>query len=143
MKTIRKKDIFNYKTPENVFDDEEINEFVDADGAPIEDKMPSKGNDQIYTAPQQTTDDFVSATRQPGQQMGFLTGGGAHGTSRLREEENSMPMDNNQNTLNNKPAVLNKVTELILTVSKNGLTNEEKIMVLNLITQKLNIQNNG
>ena len=58
-KIIKKKDLKNLK-----FKDD-IEELVDADGAPIEGNDSSDNNMEIKTAPQQTTDDFVTTSRQP------------------------------------------------------------------------------
>lgn len=69
MSTIKKKDLKNYKPKAKKSKKDDLEELVDADGAPIggdkgSDRTPTN-NSEIETAPQATSDDHADAAIQP------------------------------------------------------------------------------
>lgn len=85
MATIKKKDLKKYKSKK------ELDELVDAEGAPIEGSRNQVNNTEIEVSPQQTSDDFVTLALQR-KNFNFIGGphpysGTDRTTSRLPEGE--------------------------------------------------------
>ena len=133
MQTILKKDIFNYKKNNGVFETVgKVTEFVGTDGVIINNKVPDENSEEIYTAPGQTTDDFVKQTRQPGKQNGHfngLTSNNSYGMVREVEVSPNEFSGSINNNLNN----------LINSINDNELDYKQKMNVLKYLYKSLNL----
>jgi hypothetical protein len=118
MATIKKKDLKKYKSKE------EIDELVDADGSPIEGDEEHNNDTEIWTAPQQTSDDLASKAIQPSR---FYYGAdgtpysrGSRTGSQKEGEENDGESLNEKEELDEAAEKLKKMVEDIVSKQMNN-----------------------
>jgi len=166
MRTIKKKDVKNYKPKEKVKDKTEenedvevIDELVGAMGGEISGDDKNVNNSEIETAPQATTDDFASMAIQPNRYLYGVTGsayshGSRGGTMESVEAKDKMiklleEMGVQQPSINDindnqipdiselQIHISNKIDAIVKTVDDNGLESPSVMIILNEILSKL------
>lgn len=163
MRTLKKKDIKNYKKVDVINDEvEELDELVGALGGPISGDEKEVNNSEIKTAPQQTSDDYEDSAIQANRYLFNVntTGGKSNAVNagyvvakekmvNLLEnlmnefdDNNEEPaIDVNSNNIpdiNELPSnVASKLNVIVNTIEKNNLNSSQILILINHMLTKI------